>query len=129
MAVTPKTASIPVGSTQQFTATGTYSDGSAEDLSTSVIWTSSDTTLATIDSAGLASGVKVGNVTIMASKGDLSDSAILDVTLHPELDKQPMDFCFTCHGSYSALIELTVASVAFGEGINPHDTHQGELEC
>jgi hypothetical protein len=41
--------------------------------------------------------------------------------------------CFTCHGSYAALIELTKDSKAFlapdGTAINPHNTHEGELEC
>ena len=41
--VTPGTVSdpIPIGVTQQFTATGTYSDESQQDISTSVTWSSS----------------------------------------------------------------------------------------
>jgi phage tail sheath protein FI len=36
LAVTPASPRIPVGATQQFTATGTYSDGSTLDLTSSV---------------------------------------------------------------------------------------------
>ena len=44
--------------------------------------------------------------------------------------KFPMEFCFACHTSYPALIELTKDYIApAGENINPHDTHEGELEC
>ena len=45
--------SVFVGGTQQFIATGTYSDSSAQDLTGSVTWTSSTPTAATINSAGL----------------------------------------------------------------------------
>src|SRR5262249_38519621 len=41
--VTPTPASVPRGLTQQFTATGSYSDGSTKDLTGSVTWTSSNT--------------------------------------------------------------------------------------
>src|SRR5471030_5593 len=40
LAVTPANASVAVGATQQFIATGTYSDGSSTNLSGSVAWTS-----------------------------------------------------------------------------------------
>ena len=40
------------GGTQQFTATGTYSDDSTQDLSSAVTWDSSDTSVATVDGSG-----------------------------------------------------------------------------
>lgn len=80
--ITPKTASIAVDSTQQFTATGTYSDDSTADLTAEVSWTSSDTGVATI-SSGLATGVSVGMATITASMGSLSDTAELTVSEAP----------------------------------------------
>lgn len=83
IAVTPETASIAVGSTQQFTATGTYSGGSTADLTTQVTWTSSDTTVATINASGLATGVAVGEATITATLDSLTDSATLTVTEAP----------------------------------------------
>jgi len=83
IAVTPKTASIAEGSTQQFTATGTYSDGSTADLTTKVAWTSNDVTVATIDASGVATGVVAGEATIMATLDSLTDSATLTVTEAP----------------------------------------------
>jgi len=69
IAVTPSNPSIPKGTTQQFTASGNYSDGSTVDLTNSVSWSSSDTSVATITSGGLASALKQGSTTISASSG------------------------------------------------------------
>ncbi len=80
IAVTSSTAAIPNGSTQQFTATGTYSDASTKDLSAAVTWTTSDAATATISSTGLATGVAVGGpVTMTAAMGGVSGTATLQV--------------------------------------------------
>jgi len=52
--VTPSEQSILINTTQQFTATGNYSDGSRADISSNVIWSSSDLSLVTINNVGLA---------------------------------------------------------------------------
>ena len=81
IAVTPVNPSITVGAYQQFTATGTYSDGSHQDLTNSVIWTSSAPTIATISSGGLASGLAAGSTTIQAASGSINGSTSLTVTV------------------------------------------------
>ncbi len=83
IAVTPKTASIAEGSTQQFTATGTYSDGSTADLTESVTWTSSNPDVAIITASGLATGVSEGTVTITAASNGVTDTATLTVAEAP----------------------------------------------
>ncbi len=80
IAVTPVTPSIGAGTQQQFTATGTYSDGTHRDLTSSATWTSSATSVATINSAGLATAVAVGNTTIQAASGSIKGSTGLTVT-------------------------------------------------
>ncbi len=81
IAVTPgSNNSIATGSTEQFTATGTYSDGSTQNLTTQVTWTSSNVAFATINSSGLATGVAAGSVTIQAALNGTSGSAPLTVT-------------------------------------------------
>jgi uncharacterized protein YjdB len=82
IAVTPETDSVTVGNSVQFTATGTYSDGSTADLSSVVTWQSSDTDYATTSSGGLATGVAetLISVIISATLGLLGDTATLDVT-------------------------------------------------
>ena len=81
IAVTPANASINSGATQQFTATGTYSNGSTQNLTSSVTWSSSSTSVATITSAGLATGVGPGTTTIQATSGSISGSTTLTVGL------------------------------------------------
>ena len=81
IAVTPSSPSIPKGLTQQFTATGTYSDESTQNLTSTVTWNSATPAVATISSTGLATGVAAGTSSIAASSGGItSNSALLSVT-------------------------------------------------
>jgi hypothetical protein len=81
--VTPSDPSIAKGMTQQFTAMGTFSDSTTRDLTTQVYWASSHDSIATISnywSQGWAYGAGVGNATITATLGSVSDSTTLTVT-------------------------------------------------
>ena len=79
IAVTPTNTTVTVGSTQQFTATGTYSDGTTSTNTSSVTWRSSSTQIATINSSGLATGVASGSTTITATSGTVSGNTTLTV--------------------------------------------------
>ncbi len=81
--VTPGNPSIQVDSTQQFTATGFYSDLSSADITNSVAWSSSNTGFATIDANGLATGVAAGLTTITATSDAISGNTDLTVTNPP----------------------------------------------
>jgi len=81
--ITPVNPSIPDGNSQQFTATGTYSDGSVQNVTTTATWTSSDTTVATVGNAGsvgLATSLAVGSTTISAAVGSVAGTTTLTVT-------------------------------------------------
>jgi uncharacterized repeat protein (TIGR01451 family) len=83
IAVTPTNPSIVAGSTQQFTATGTYTDGTQPIITGAVSWSSQHTNVATIGGAGKATGVAGGSTTITASMGTspvISGSTTLTVT-------------------------------------------------
>ena len=80
IAVTPANPSVTKGATQQFTATGTYTDNSTQDLTTQVSWMSGTTSVATITGTGLASTLGVGQSLISATLGQLSGSTTLTVT-------------------------------------------------
>ncbi len=80
IAVTPANPSITKGATQQFTATGTYSDSSTANITSQVTWTSGTTSVATITSGGLATGVATGSSTITATLGSISGNTKLTVT-------------------------------------------------
>jgi 6-phosphogluconolactonase (cycloisomerase 2 family)/urocanate hydratase len=82
--VTPSSSSLPNGNTEQFTATGTYSDGSTQNLTSHVTWSSSAGAVATISNAsgsnGLATATAPGSTTVSAALGSVSGSAPLAVT-------------------------------------------------
>ena len=75
IAVTPTAVSIAAGVTQQFTATGTYSDGTTANVSTSVMWSVASPSIATINSSGLATGVAGGSTTVSATLSSISSNA------------------------------------------------------
>src|SRR6202167_318888 len=80
IAVTPANPSIAKGKTEQFTATGTFSDSSTQNLTSTATWSSVTTTVATITAGGLATGVATGTSTIKAVSGGITGSTILTVT-------------------------------------------------
>jgi hypothetical protein len=79
--VTPATPSIAKGLSQQFTATGIFSDNSTQDLTTQVTWKSSSTSIATVSvSSGLATGTGLGSTPISATIGTISGNTAITVT-------------------------------------------------
>jgi hypothetical protein len=66
ISVAPVSTAIAVGGSAQFTATGTYSDGSTQDITSSATWTSSNSNVANA-AGGLVSGVADGIAAITAS--------------------------------------------------------------
>lgn len=68
--------SIPKGISLAYTATGTYTDGSTHDLTSTVAWASSNTAVATISNAGLALGTGVGQSSISATSGGIASPAV-----------------------------------------------------
>jgi len=66
-----------MATTQQFTATGTYSDSTTGNVTSSVTWSSSNTAVATISNAGLATSIAAGSTTITATSGSISGSTTL----------------------------------------------------
>ncbi|MGH9895842.1 MAG: DUF4082 domain-containing protein, partial [bacterium] len=86
IAVTPANPTIQTSATQQFTATGTYSDSSTQNITTQVTWDSSNTAVATINSAGLATaGTGAGSTTISATSGAVSGNTTLTVHTAPPI--------------------------------------------
>jgi len=81
--VNPSAPAIAPGATQQFAATGTYSDASTQSLTAQVIWTSSNLSVATISATGLATGAGLGTTTISATLGAIHGSATLTVQAAP----------------------------------------------
>ncbi len=85
VAVTPLNATNLVGATQQYTATGTYSDSSTQNITSQATWSSSKTTVATISASGLATAVSAGSTTISATLSGVTGSTALTVQTPPTL--------------------------------------------
>lgn len=85
----PDAVTIGSGSTKQFTATGNYSDTSTKDLTTTVTWTSSVPTAATVVATGATGGLATalaagGSLTLFASNpGAWGNSLRVSVSLVP----------------------------------------------
>jgi len=82
--VSPTNLSIPKAVQQSFTALATYANNSTQDLTTQVIWTSSNPAVATISnspgSQGLVMDVGSGTATITATSGTIRGSTTLTLT-------------------------------------------------
>lgn len=82
LAVTPANTSLALGTPQQYTATGTYTDNSTQDLSASVTWSRTNGTgSASISGSGMVTtaGGSQGTVTISASSGAINGQTGLTV--------------------------------------------------
>jgi RHS repeat-associated protein len=67
LTLSPKPASAYIGEPEPFTATATMTDGTTQDFTTRVTWTSSNAVVATIASTGVASALSEGETTITAT--------------------------------------------------------------
>jgi len=75
IAITPASSSVASGATDQFTAVG--KDGAGNTISgLTFTWASSATSVATISSSGVATGVLAGTTSITASSGGITSSAV-----------------------------------------------------
>lgn len=79
VSVSPSTASIDVGSTVQLTETVLPSNATDK----SVSWSSSNTSIATVNSSGLVSGISAGSATITVTTTDGNKTSTCAVTVNP----------------------------------------------
>ena len=82
--INPSTAECRLGGSQQYTAIGTFKDGTFEDVTTSVAWSSSQPSAVFINNQngrnGFATGIGAGTSTITASEGTVQATATLTVS-------------------------------------------------
>lgn len=79
ISVTPLAAEIPLGTVQQFTATGTFSDNSMQDITGTVVWSASPASVASITVSGLATGKDIGSFTVTATSGAINNTVTATV--------------------------------------------------
>jgi len=77
--VTPATASLPIGQTQQMTAMARYADGTTADVTSQVVWSSGSTGVATVSATGLVTAMAAGTAVVTATAGNVSGTATITV--------------------------------------------------
>lgn len=90
--VTPASSTIANGAVRQFTARGTFSDRTVRDITSSVVWRSSNANVAFVDATGRTVGGNVsGTAVISASLGTKRGNArlkvrreLVSITISPE---------------------------------------------
>lgn len=78
--VTSDSAMMPLGTSQQMTATGRYTDGSVHDLTSSVSWSSTSGQIVSVSRSGEAGARSQGTSTISATSERISGSKLLTVS-------------------------------------------------
>src|SRR5271157_4827003 len=69
--VLPSNSTVAPGVTQQYTATATFGNNSTADVTSNVTWSTNATSVATISSGGLLTGVELGVTTVKAQSGNV----------------------------------------------------------
>jgi uncharacterized protein YjdB len=109
--VAPANPQVPRGSTQQMTATGTFTDGSMRDVTFMMQWSSSLPAVASITPAALVTAEQNGTTTIAAQLGSVLGTTSLTVVAPAltSIDVLPANptvaagrsQCFSARGHYS----------------------------
>lgn len=81
IAITPSSETLTTGTTARLTATGSYSNATTADISTSVTWLSAASGTASVSSAGVVTGNAAGTTTITASASGGTPSASDTITV------------------------------------------------
>src|SRR5207245_275728 len=126
IAVTPVNGSVVVGQTQQFTATGTYTDSTSQNITATVNWSSTSVSAASIDASGLATAKTAGGTTITATSGSITGNTSLTVnagstatafvtSVNPSVLGQAIAFTATMTAVAPAA-ETPTATVTFFDG-------------
>lgn len=113
--VSPTSATVEVGGTQQFTAVAKDENGNA--VSDSVIWTSSDASVVSVSTSGMATGVAAGNAAITATVGGVAGSAVITVNTpqQPCSDVKTVDLALGETQAYALADCLLLPSGASGD--------------
>jgi trimeric autotransporter adhesin len=82
ISLTPAGATVPLATSQQFVANGSFDDGTQQNISETANWTSSSPTIAHVSSVGVVTGAGLGTTTITARSGAVNGttSATVDAS-------------------------------------------------
>lgn len=79
LVIAPANFTLPLDTSHQFTATATFTDGTTQDVTGVVAWSSSSSSIATVTVSGLATAKSLGTTNISAAFEGLSTSTPMTV--------------------------------------------------
>ena len=117
LTVSPAQSTVTLGTTQQLTVTGLYTDGSSQNLTAKATFTSETPAVATVSATGLATGVAAGDAVIQAQVNNLTGNATVSVAvsavsvIHASPDAPDVNVLVDGNAA--------VTGLAFGQGTAP----------
>jgi len=123
--VTPASATVQPGVTQQYTATATFGNNTTGDVTSTVSWSTTPTNVATISNSGLLTAVSLGVATVRAQSGGViastpvtvSQKQVTSIAIQPltqtlSLASGPTTVQFTATATYSDGSTANVTTIA-----------------
>lgn len=99
ISLTPGDTTIRYGNRSEISATGTYEDGSMQDISQTVNWSSSDPIKISIDNTGIVTAEDVGRATLFAELDGITAQIELRVAGVLSLAKTGQTQCYDAFGT------------------------------
>jgi photosystem II stability/assembly factor-like uncharacterized protein len=117
--ITPANPVIGVGSNVSFTATGYFTSFDAKLTSgNGLVWSSSDPTVASIDTNGLAIGLSVGTTTISATWSNVIGDTVLLVVPPPVILTNPVSATVSPGGSVTLSVSASSSDLSYQWSLN-----------
>lgn len=106
---------VAISNTAALHAVGQYDDGAILELpAANVVWTSSDPAVASIDAAGVVTGLTLGTTTVSADAAGVIGSTLLTVlATGPEIVTQPQSATVGVNGSVTLSVTATGDSLSY----------------
>ena len=118
--VSPASATLALGATQGFQAIVTFSNGTSLNMTLDVVWSSTNTGVATVDKEGLTTALSSGTTSIRATYGSVAGQATLTVSA-PTLTGVNVT-PGTATLSVGGTVDLTAEAIfSNGTGSSPYD--------
>lgn len=118
LTVTPASASLVAGEARQLAVSASYADGSSQDLTSRVTYTSSATAVATVSGAGVVTAVAAGTAVVTArdaASGSAATAAITVLAKTPvSISLSPRAFDVNVDGTQALTVTATYADATTG---------------
>jgi hypothetical protein len=125
IAIKPSDSVVPFAATRQLKATGTYADGSKQDITSMVNWTAtssscipSSAVCVSVDSTGLATGMAVGTSIVTATLGPVEGVTQLTTNVNSFSSSTTSVLYASSHGS-----TIDVAYLPLSHTLNPQGVY------